>query len=216
MTLTGPSRPAASGNATSHVIFLHGYGADGADLLGLAEPLAPYLLDTAFFAPNAPERSSLNPMGYQWFPIPRMDGSTEAQAVAGMQASAAVLNGWLDGLIAESGVGAARTVLVGFSQGTMISLEVAPRRAEAFAGVVGFSGRLVTPERLAGEVVSRPPILLIHGDMDDVVPPSSLPEAADALVEAGFSVQTHISPGMAHGIAQDGLGLALGFIRDNL
>ncbi|MEM9229087.1 MAG: prolyl oligopeptidase family serine peptidase [Pseudomonadota bacterium] len=216
MSLTGPSRPAKSGTATSQVVFLHGYGADGADLLGLADPLSEHLPDTAFYAPNAPQRSSLNPMGFQWFPIPRMDGSTEAQAMAALQVSAQALNAWLDGLIEQSGIASDRTVLVGFSQGTMISLEIAPRRPSAVAGVVGFSGRLLAPERLAGEVVSRPPVLLIHGDMDDVVPPSSLPEAADALTDAGFSVRTHLSKGMGHGIAPDGLGLALAFIRDKL
>ncbi len=214
--LSGPSRPAASGTATSNVVFLHGYGADGNDLLGLAEPLAPHLPDTAFFAPNAPDRCGMNPMGYQWFSIPRMDGSTEAQAVAGMLAAAQALNAWLDTLMTDTGLGAERTVLVGFSQGTMISLQVAPRRAEPLAGVVGFSGRLIQPDLLAAEVVSKPPVLLIHGDQDDVVPPAHLPEASEALMAAGFQVATHVSPGMGHGIAPDGLGLALGFIHERL
>jgi len=215
-TLIGPSRPAAAGTATSNVVFLHGYGADGADLLGLAEPLAPHLPDTAFYAPNAPDRCGMNPMGYQWFPIPRMDGSTEAQALAAMLTSAQALNDWLDALVLDSGIGPERTVLVGFSQGTMMSLHVAPRRAQPLAGIVGFSGRLIQPDLLAAEALSKPPVLLIHGDQDDVVPAAHLPEAAEALNEAGFQVATHISPGMAHGIAPDGLGLALGFIRDRL
>lgn len=214
--LTGPSRPATSGVASSNVVFLHGYGADGNDLLGLAEPLAPHLPGTAFFAPNAPDRCGMNPMGYQWFSIPRMDGSTEAQAAAGMLVAARALNAWLDALITDTGLGADRTVLVGFSQGTMISLQVAPRRAEPLAGVVGFSGRLIQPERLAAEAVSKPPTLLIHGDQDDLVPPAHLPEAAETLTKAGFQVATHLSPGTGHGIAPDGLGLALGFIRECL
>ena len=216
MTLTGPSRDAASGTATSLVIFLHGYGADGADLLGLADPLAPHLPDTAFHAPNAPQRSTLNPMGYQWFPIPWMDGSTEAQAAEGLAASAAKLDAFLDELAETTGIGPARTVLVGFSQGTMMSLHVAPRRAAPVAGIVGFSGRLLAPERLAAEALSKPPVLLVHGDRDEVVHPSSMPEAAQALRAAGFEVATHVSKGTAHGIAPDGLGLALGFIRDVL
>jgi phospholipase/carboxylesterase len=102
-------------------------------------------------------------------------------------------------------------------QGTMISLHVAPRRAEAFAGVVGFSGRLLGPEALADEVVVRPPVLLIHGDQDDVVPPQSLPEAAEALQNAGWEeVYAHVMKGTGHGIAPDGLSVALAFMRDKL
>lgn len=216
-TLTGPPpRPAASGTATSNVVFLHGYGADGNDLLGLADPLAPHLPDSSFHAPNAPDRCGMNPMGYQWFPIPHMDGSSPAQALAGMLSAARTLDAWLDALVASSGIRPERTVLVGFSQGTMISLQVAPRRPLPVAGVVGFSGRLLQPERLPADAVSKPPILLIHGDQDEVVPPASMPEAAEALTAAGFDVATHVSQGVGHGIAPDGLSLALAFIRERL
>jgi phospholipase/carboxylesterase len=107
-------------------------------------------------------------------------------------------------------------VLLGFSQGTMMSLHIAPRRAEVLAGVVGFSGRLLAPERLAAETISRPPVLLVHGDQDPMVPVESLPAAADALAQADFEVYTHISKGTAHGIAPDGLGVALQFMREKL
>lgn len=216
MTLTASQRDAASGRADSMVIFLHGYGADGGDLLGLAEPMAPHLPDTLFIAPDAPQRSVANPMGYQWFPIPWIDGSSEAEAAAGMALSASDLDTWLDEIAAKTGIGAARTVLVGFSQGTMMSLHVAPRRAAPVAGIVGFSGRLLAPERLAAEAVSKPPVLLVHGDRDEVVPLSFMPEAATALRAAGFEIATHVSAGTAHGIAPDGLALALDFIRERL
>jgi phospholipase/carboxylesterase len=209
-------RAAASGNATSVVVFLHGYGADGRDLLGLADPLAPHLPDTAFVAPDAPERCVGNPMGYQWFPIPWIDGSSEEEARAGMASAVADLNAYLDAVLAEEGLSADRMVLFGFSQGTMMALHVAPRRDEAVAGVVGFSGRLLQPEHLADEVVSRPPVLLIHGDQDEVVPPESLPEAGNALSAAGFEVFAHVMRGTAHGIAPDGLSVALAFIREKL
>ncbi|MBF9036371.1 prolyl oligopeptidase family serine peptidase [Rhodobacterales bacterium HKCCE2091] len=195
------------------VIFLHGYGADGADLLGLADPLAPHLPGTAFVAPDAPERSAMNPMGFQWFPIPWIDGSSPEQAAEGMGRAVDDLNAFLDRIMAEEGVGPEATALIGFSQGTMMSLHVAPRRRDPFAGVVGFSGRLIEPERLADEVVSRPPVLLVHGDQDEVVPPDSLPEAAQGLQDAGFEVYAHVSRGTGHGIAPDGLGVALGFLR---
>ncbi len=209
-------RGPASGDARSIVVFLHGYGADGGDLLSLADPLAPHLPDTVFVAPDAPERCVGNPFGYQWFPIPWLDGSPEAAAREGLLRSSEDLNAYLDSVLADEGIGADRMALVGFSQGTMMSLHVAPRRADALAGVVGFSGRMVAPETLQAEALSRPPVLLLHGDADDVVPPQSMPQAADALVAAGFETYTHVMRGTAHGIAPDGLSVALAFLREKL
>lgn len=210
--LSGPERPAASGTADSLVVFLHGYGADGADLIGLAEPLAPYLPNTRFAAPNAPEPCVNNPMGYQWFPIPWLDGSSLVEAARSAHAAFAALDGWLDG----TGMAPERTVIVGFSQGTMMALHVGLRRKVAVAGIVGFSGRLLEPERLAAEITVKPPVLLIHGDADPMVPFASLAEAAAALGAAGVPVETHVSKGVGHGIAPDGLRLALDFIRTRL
>ncbi|MBL4627531.1 MAG: prolyl oligopeptidase family serine peptidase [Roseicyclus sp.] len=211
------SKPSQSGETKSLVVFLHGYGADGKDLLGLADPLAEHLPDTVFVAPDAPERSSVNPAGFQWFPIPWIDGSSEEAASEGMERAVTDLNVFLDHVMAEHGVAAAETALVGFSQGTMIALHIAPRRDEEFACVVGFSGRLLEPEALVDEVVVRPPILLLHGDADDVVPPQSLPEAVDGLEAAGWEeVYAHVMQGTGHGIAPDGLSVALAFLRDKL
>lgn len=198
--------------AGSAVVFVHGYGADGADLLGLADPLGPHLPDTAFYAPDAPEASAVNPAGRQWFPIPRMDGSSPAEAQAGLLRAAADLNGFLDGVLAAEALTSDRLALVGFSQGTMLSLFVAPRRAPALAGVVGFSGRVLAPERLAAETVSRPPVLLAHGDIDQVVPFADLRLAGEALAGAGFDVVTHVMRGTGHGISPDGLSAALRFL----
>jgi phospholipase/carboxylesterase len=214
--LQSDRKGAAKGQARSAVIFLHGYGADGADLLGLSDPLAPHLPGTAFYAPNAPERCTGNPFGYQWFPIPWLDGSSEAQARDGMLAAAADVNAFIDQVLTDEGLEPAALALVGFSQGTMISLHVAPRRPEPLAGVVGFSGRLLDPAALARDVVSKPPVLLIHGDADEMVPVASLPEAADALTAVGIDTYTHVSKGLGHGIAPDGLSLALGFLHDRL
>lgn len=217
------SRPLASdrrgpprGQARALIVFVHGYGANGADLLGLADPLAPHLPGVAFLSPDAPERCSANPFGFQWFPIPWLDGSSPAEAEAGLRAAAADLSTFLDAALADEGLTPDRAVLFGFSQGTMLSLHVAPRRPEPLAGVVGFSGRLVGPERLAAEALSRPPVLLVHGDADEVVPFASLSEAARALDAAGFEVYAHVMRGTGHGIAPDGLSVALAFLRDRL
>ncbi len=202
-----------SGTTRSAILFLHGYGADGADLLGLADPLGPHLPDTVFVAPNAPERCSGNPFGYQWFPIPWLDGSSEQAASEGMAQAARDLDAFIDDTLDAEGLGPDQLGVIGFSQGTMMALHVLPRRAAPVAGLAGFSGRLLAPELLAAEVVSRPPVLLVHGDSDEMVPPSSMPEAAQALRGAGFDVRTHVSEGTGHGIAPDGLGVALQFLR---
>ncbi len=206
----------AQGRARSLIVFLHGYGADGADLLGLADVLAPHLPDAAFVAPDAPERCIGGGFGYQWFPIPWLDGSSQAAAEAGMAASVKDLNAFLDARLAEEGLTADRMVLVGFSQGAMMSLHVAPRRDQAVAGVVAISGRLLRPEALAEEARVKPPVLLIHGDQDPVVPFDDMARAGDALVAAGFQTYGHVMQGTGHGIAPDGLGAALQFISQVL
>jgi phospholipase/carboxylesterase len=166
-------------------------------------------------APDAPETIAGLPNGYQWFPIPWLDGSSEEEAERGLRAASDDLNAFLDALLVDEDLLPEQMVLFGFSQGTMISLHVAPRREDPVAGIVAFSGRLLSPESLADETRVRPPVLLVHGDADDVVPVQSLPAAAEALQEAGWQdVFAHIMKGTAHGIAPDGLSVALAFMRD--
>ena len=207
---------AGAANPSALVVFLHGYGADGADLLGLADVLAPHLPGVGFLAPDAPERCVGGGFGFQWFPIPWIDGSPQALADAGLDAAAEDLNGFLDARLAEVGLPPDRLVLIGFSQGAMMSLHVAPRRAEAIAGVVAISGRLLRPEMLAAQALSQPPVLLMHGDQDPVVPFADMAKAGDALVAAGFTTFGHVMKGTGHGIAPDGLGVALQFLKDQL
>ncbi len=206
----GPDAPRAL------VAFLHGYGADGSDLLGLADVLGPHLPGVAFVAPDAPEPCAGNPFGRQWFPIPWLDGSSEAAAAAGLAAAADDLNAFLDARLAAEGLAPDRLALVGFSQGAMMSMHVAPRRAAAVAGVVAISGRLLEHERLPAEAVVKPPVLLIHGDQDDLVPFANMDFAARELIGAGFPVYGHVMKGTGHGIAPDGLSATLSFLRDVL
>ncbi|MCK4712019.1 MAG: alpha/beta fold hydrolase [Marinosulfonomonas sp.] len=214
--LKSMKRAAASGKATSLVVFLHGYGANGDDLMGLAGTLAPYLPDTVFLAPDAPEECVGNPDGLQWFSVPWIDGSKEEDAVAGMKQAADDLDTYLDKVIEEEGISPDKVALFGFSQGTMIALQVAPRRSEAVAAVVGFSGSLMLPDALREQVVSRPPVMLLHGDKDEVVPPEALNKAEFALDTLGFEVYAFVMENAGHGIASDGLSVAAGFMREKL
>lgn len=209
-------KAARSGQPGAMVIFLHGYGADGADLLGLADPLAPHLPNTVFLAPDAPEPCRNNPFGRQWFPIPWLDGSSETEAQAGLAQSVGDLNAFFDARLAEEGMRPDQLAVVGFSQGTMMALHVLPRRAEPVAGIVAFSGRLLVPERLAAEALSNPPVLLVHGDQDPMVPFADMGVAGRALAEAGFETYGHVMKGTGHGIAPDGLSVALSFLKDRL
>ena len=208
-TVRGPE------DATRLVVFLHGYGANGADLLGLADVLMPHMKDTAFVAVDAPEASP-NPGGFQWFGIPEYDGTSEEARDAAIRRSMGDLDAFLDHLLAERDMTEEQVVLLGFSQGAMMSLLVGPRREDPVAGIVAISGRLLLGDELAEEATARPPVLLIHGDMDDVVPPRHLPEAAEGLGAAGFEVYAHVMKGTAHGIAPDGLQVALAFMRERL
>lgn len=209
-------RGVAQGQATSLVVFVHGYGADGADLLDIADVLAPHLPNTAFVAPDAPEPCVNNPFGRQWFPIPWLDGSSQEDAAAGMARAVVDLNAFLDARLADEGLEPQALALVGFSQGAMMSLHVAPRRDTAIAGVVAISGRLLVPERLEAEAVVKPPVLLVHGDRDEVVPFADMSLAGDALAKAGFATYAHVMKGMGHGISPDGLGVTLSFLKEML
>jgi phospholipase/carboxylesterase len=204
--------PAAGGRARELVVLLHGYGADGRDLLGLAPYWARVLPHAEFVAPDAPFPCEMGPGfhgGYQWFSF---ENRSAEKLFAGAQAAAAMLDGFLDELLAARALGDDRLALVGFSQGTMMALQVALRRRRAPAAVLGFSGALLAPERLGQDVVSRPPVLLIHGDADPVVPFGALAAAGAALQAAGVEVTTEALPGLAHGIDERGLTLGSRFL----
>lgn len=207
--LSGLAADPASGRpARQLVVLLHGVGADAADLMGLAPILAESLPDAAFAAPDAPDPYDMAPYGRQWFSL--QDRSLPALQ-AGVRRAEPVLNAWLDEQLAALGLTDAELALVGFSQGCMMALHVAPRRRAACAAVIGFSGALVGD--LAGEVASRPPFLLIHGAADEVVDPACLGRAEAALAAAGLPVLARLREGLGHAIDGPGLALAAAFLR---
>jgi phospholipase/carboxylesterase len=200
----------------SIVVFFHGYGADGADLLSIGNALSEHLPDTLFVAPDAPTKCQMSPFGFQWFPIPDMDGSSEIEAIKELDRICTSTNQWIDELIEKENVKAQDVFLFGFSQGTMLSLYLGPQRLQALGGIIGFSGKLINIDSLKSKISSKPPILLIHGDEDPVVSPLSLPEAVKELKLLNFEVRHHVSIGVAHGIAPDGLAEALKFLHDKM
>jgi phospholipase/carboxylesterase len=194
-------------------VFVHGYGANGDDLIGLAQSWAGLLPDVLFISPNAPEAVPGYPQGRQWFPISRLDPHLLDQ---GAREGAGALEGFLSAELDRWGLTPDRLVLVGFSQGTMLSLQVGLRRAVAPAAIVGFSGALPNSATLAAEAVGRPPVLLIHGDRDDVVPFQASEAAARVLEAAGYPVFFARAQGLGHGISPEGLTYAGQFIRQAL
>jgi phospholipase/carboxylesterase len=203
--LDGPRLLPPHGKPKQLVVLLHGYGADGNDLIGLAPEWQPLLPDAEFISPNAPFPCEGAPFGRQWFGF---QGRDRAQVLDGVKQAAAILDQYLTELLAERGIDESKMALAGFSQGAMMSLYVSLRRAKPVAGVVAYSGRLFAPDLLATEMRSKPKILLVHGDADQVVPPEAHPEAVKALQAAGVPVEPMLRPGLGHGI--DGEGLARG------
>lgn len=212
--LDGPRfGPAAGNRAKELVILLHGLGADGNDLISLAPLFAQVLPGAAFVAPNAPFPCDMAPFGRQWFSFQ----NREPEAVlAGVRAAAPHLGAFIDTELERAGLPDERLALIGFSQGTMMALHVALRRARPCAAVIGYSGALVGPELLAGEIESRPPVLLVHGDADEVVPFQSMAAAEGALRAAGFGVQVAARPGLGHGIDEAGLQLGAAMLKQSL
>ncbi len=215
--IDGPRLKPASGKAKQLVVFLHGYGADGNDLIEIGKQWQRWLPDAAFVSPHAPEPCGMSPMGRQWFPLTFRDPHERWR---GVQAARPVLDTFLDAELAKHSVPAERLALVGFSQGCMMALHVGLRRSVQPAAILGYSGMLVLPEgqgpeALKAEKISRPPILLMHGGQDEVIPPEALFISAEALAAIEIPSQWHLSPDMGHSI--DGEGLRQGglFLMQN-
>ena len=226
-SLSGPMLPAASGTTKSVVILLHGYGADGNDLIGLAPHLARALPDTSFYSPNAPYPCEMSPFGRQWFSLAEYDpeflrrapetmsGALKAMA-EGARKSAAYVDDFIDHLMEQHDLTADRVALLGFSQGTMMAFQTAPRRKDQIAGVIGFSGALLGEDVFAAELKSRPPMVLVHGVDDPVVPIEASRLAKETLTTYGIDVALHERPGLQHGIDEDGITYAADFLKKHL
>jgi len=200
--LSGSRLPPLREPATHLVVLVHGYGADGEDLISLAGHWQSLLPTTAFVAPNAPDPVPGAPRGFQWFGLTRMDPQEMARGVA---AAGPVLDAFVDEELARLGLTADRLALVGFSQGTMLSLHVGLNRSQKPAAIVGFSGLLAAPPPPDSVF---PPILLTHGNADQVIPVQAMFAAAALLGVAGASVQWHMANGIGHGIDPVGLDMA--------
>lgn len=211
--LDGPRIPPRSGKPAKLIILAHGYGSNGDDLIGLAPYFAAALPDAVFVAPNAPEPVPGYAGGYQWFGITRLDPAATAGSV---RQAAPTLDRFIDAELLRYGLPASACALVGFSQGTMMSLHVGLRRAEPLGAILGYSGYLAGPETLPGEVRSRPPVALVHGDRDEMIPIAALFASAEGLAAAGVPSLWRVSPGAGHTIAENGLSLGGRFLKDAL
>jgi phospholipase/carboxylesterase len=210
--LDGPRIEPRGVRAAALVVLLHGYGANGDDLIALGDGWRRSLPDAAFVAPNAPQTIPGVPGGLQWFPLTLRDPSEYWRGVAAAQPA---LDRFLDAELGRYRLTADRLVLVGFSQGSMMALHVGLRRALAPAGIVAYSGLLAGPERLA-ETKARPPVLLVHGETDDMIPAEALHMAREALAGAGIPVEWHVRPGLGHGIDAEAQWMAGHFIAQTL
>lgn len=205
--LDGPRINPRSGSARLLVVFLHGYGADGNDLIELGRAWQPLLPQAAFVAPHAPEPCGQAPVGRQWFSLTFRDPN---ERWVGVNKAAPVLERFLDAELKRHNLSPSALALVGFSQGTMMALHVGLRRAVPPAAIVGYSGLLVlppdgNPETALADIKSRPPVLLVHGDQDELIPAQALFAAAQGLAAFGVPAEWHLSPDVGHGIDPEGL-----------
>lgn len=203
--VNGASRQPSSGAAPKQIVLLlHGYGSSGSDMISLAPSWQHELPDALFLAPHAPQRCGMGG-GYQWWAL--TDINPEALA-AGAALAAPAIDAFMDLKLHQYGLTEASLAIVGFSQGTMIALHAGLRRPRAVAAIVGYSGMLTGAAQLRHHQITRPPVLLVHGSDDPVVPVAALHAAESELKRLDVDVTTHVSLGLGHTV--DPVGLKLG------
>ncbi|HEY8136992.1 MAG TPA: phospholipase [Methylocystis sp.] len=204
--IDGPRVQAKSGAAKQLVIFLHGYGADGGDLIEIGRQWRNFLPDADFVAPNASERCAMSPGGRQWFPLTMRDPNERWRGVTGARPT---LDAFIDAELARRGLDERALALVGFSQGTMMALHTGLRRKIAPRAILGYSGVLVIGPAQPGEErvehAVPPSILLVHGEEDSLIPAEALFLSINLLGEMSVPAQWHLSAGLEHGIDNAGL-----------
>ncbi|TCS61669.1 alpha/beta hydrolase [Varunaivibrio sulfuroxidans] len=213
--LSGPQYAPLNGEpARSLVIFLHGVGANGQDLIGLAPLFQRAVPDALFISPDAPFPFDLRgENARQWFSLQVL---SPAGRLKGVREAAPILDAFIDQQLEKLGLDDTRLALVGFSQGAMMALHVGPRRKGRIAGILGYSGMVCGGDRLADETSARPPVLMVHGDDDAIVPPAAMEQTVEALQAAEFDVRAHMRPGLGHGIDEEGIRLGAAFLSDVL
>ena len=211
--LSGPMLPPASGGTPRQaVVLLHGYGSDGNDLIGLATYWRDALPDALFVAPDAPMPCDGFAGGYQWFEID-FAGDRLAGRQTGVIKARPTLLQFLNDMWAQTGIAPKNTIVGGFSQGAMMALHTGLSLDTPLMGIIAFSGAFLPPEGFDDPDRARPPVCIIHGDMDDVVDPAFSAEAKERLIQAGYDVSYHVSTGLGHSISPDGLAFATAFIE---
>jgi phospholipase/carboxylesterase len=201
--LDGPRwGPASKGRAKQIVFLLHGVGADGNDLIDLAPRWSQAVPDALFISPSAPTPYQGAPFGRQWFDL---SDRTPSRMAAGVRAVVPVLDTAVARECAAAGLPETHVMLMGFSQGAMTALFCGLRRATPPAAILAYSGLLLAPESLGAELRGRPPVLLVHGEVDEVVPVAGSRAAERELRDAGVPVEAVYSPRLGHGIDEAGM-----------
>ena len=204
-------REAARGAARLLVVLCHGVGADGQDLIGLAGPWAEALPDLAFLAPDAPEPCDMAPFGRQWFSL---QDRTPAVLEAGARRAAPLLLAAVDAELARLALPPGAVALMGFSQGAMMVLHAGLRRPVPPAAILAYSGALLDSPALDAEITGKPPVLLVHGEDDEVVPFARGPAAEAALRRRGIAVTTSWRKGVGHWVDEGGLQAGVAMLRE--
>lgn len=204
-------KPRSGGHPKQIVLLLHGFGSSGTDMIALAPHWQEVLPDALFLAPHAPQRCGLMTAGYQWWGL---SGLAPSALAAGAASAAPAIDAFIDRKLNQYGLTEANLALIGFSQGTMMALHVGLRRPRAVASIVGYSGMLTGTAGLAQKDLPKPPVLLVHGTADPVVPVAALHAAESELKHLGVQVTTHVSHGVAHTVDPVGLRLGRDFVSD--